>query len=60
MEGNISIYLGSITKVSVMVVGVEVNGMYLITALRQEEGSTWITFPNTVLLGDEAQELEVT
>ena len=32
---------------------------YLVTALRLEEGNTWVGLPNTVLSGDEAQELEV-
>ena len=59
VEGDITIEPGSITKVSVMVVGAKVNGTYLVTALRHEEGNTRIAIPNTVLSGDEAQELEV-
>ena len=35
------------------------NVKYLVKALRHEEGSTWIAIPGTVLLGEEAQELEV-
>ena len=59
VEGDITIEPGSITKVSVMVVGAKENGTYLVTALRHEEGNTWVAIPNTVLSGDEAQELEV-
>ena len=39
VEDDITIEPGSITKVSVMVVGDEVNGSYLITALRHEAGA---------------------
>ena len=34
---------GHITKVSVMVVGAKVNGSYLVTAVKHEKRSTWIT-----------------
>ena len=59
MEGDITIEAGSITKVSVMVIGAKVNRTYLVTALRHEEMNTWVAIPNIVLSGDEAQELEV-
>ena len=59
MEGDINIDLGSITKVSFTVVGAKMNGKYLVTVLRHEEGSTWVAIPGTVLSGKEAQELEV-
>ena len=54
VEGGINIDLGSIIKVSVMMVSAMVNRKYLVTVLRHEEGST-----GTVLSGKEAQELEV-
>ena len=40
-------------------VGAKVNGKYVVTVLRHEEGSTWVAIPGTVLSGKEAQELEV-
>ena len=42
-----------------MVVGAKVNGKYVVTVLRHEEGSTWIAIPGTVLSRKETQELEV-
>ena len=35
------------------------NGKYVVTVLRHEEGSTWVAIPGTVLSGKEAQGLEV-
>ena len=59
MEGDINIDLCIITKVSVMVVGAKVNLKYVVTVLKHEEGSTWVTIPGTVVSRKEAQELEV-
>ena len=54
-----TIDLGSITKISVTIVGPEVNGTYLVAALMYEEGSKQIAIPNIVLSGEEALELDV-